>query len=327
MQKAAPQAGLGGCLVAPMVTGGVETILGAQWDPVFGPVVMLGLGGVFVEALKDVTFRLAPFDEAEARRMITELRALPVLHGMRGRPPADLAALARALADLSRFAAAQGPALASLDINPFLVLPEGRARSRSTPSCCPREPRASRWQPWLIAGLLFFFMFINFADKAVIGLAALPMMQDLQLSPVQWGRVGSSFFWLFSLSAIVVGFAVNRLPAKRVIAVMALIWALTQFPMLGLVSFPTLIGSAWCSAQARAGLSGCAACPLQMVSQRPAHVHRHHRHRRRFRRGRRRCVRSCVTAILAGIELKKICIQPKIYKQFKIIYLIKILHI
>ncbi len=84
-------------------------------------------------------------------------------------------------------------------------------------------------------------MFINFADKAVIGLAALPMMQDLQLSPVQWGRVGSSFFWLFSLSAIVVGFAVNRLPAKRVIAVMALIWALTQFPMLGLVSFPTLI--------------------------------------------------------------------------------------
>ena len=126
VQKAAPQAGLGGCLVAPMVTGGVETILGAQWDPVFGPVVMLGLGGVFVEALKDVTFRLAPFDEAEARRMITELRALPVLHGMRGRPPADLAALARALADLSRFAAAQGPALASLDINPFLVLPEGQ---------------------------------------------------------------------------------------------------------------------------------------------------------------------------------------------------------
>ncbi len=126
VRKAAPQASLGGCLVAPMVTGGVETILGAHWDPVFGPVVMLGLGGVFVEALKDVTFRLAPFDEAEARRMITELRALPVLHGMRGRPPADLAALARALADLSRFAAAQGPALASLDINPFLVLPEGQ---------------------------------------------------------------------------------------------------------------------------------------------------------------------------------------------------------
>jgi acyl-CoA synthetase (NDP forming) len=125
VRQAAPKAALAGCLVAPMVTGGVETIIGAQWDPVFGPVVMLGLGGIFVEALKDVTFRLAPFDEAEAHRMIAELRALPVLQGMRGRKPADLDALARALAQLSRFAAAQGPRLRSLDINPFLVLPEG----------------------------------------------------------------------------------------------------------------------------------------------------------------------------------------------------------
>ena len=126
MRQAAPQATLTGCLVAPMVTGGVETILGAQWDPVFGPVVMLGLGGIFVEALKDVTFRLAPFDEDEARRMIAELRARPVLEGARGRPPADLAALARALAALSRFAAAKGPALRSLDLNPFLALPDGQ---------------------------------------------------------------------------------------------------------------------------------------------------------------------------------------------------------
>ncbi|MGO8920351.1 MAG: acetate--CoA ligase family protein [Stellaceae bacterium] len=126
VRKAAPLAALAGCLVAPMVAGGVETILGAQWYPVFGSVVMLGLGGIFVEALKDVTFRVAPFDQAEARRMIAELRALPVLHGMRGRPPADLEALARALAELSRFAAAQGPALKSLDVNPFLVLPEGQ---------------------------------------------------------------------------------------------------------------------------------------------------------------------------------------------------------
>jgi len=126
VRQAAPQAALAGCLVAPMVTDGVEVILGAQWDPVFGPVVMLGLGGIFVEAVGDVTFRLAPFEEDEARRMIAELRALPVLRGMRGRPPADLAALARALARLSRFAAAQGPALRSLDVNPFMVLPEGQ---------------------------------------------------------------------------------------------------------------------------------------------------------------------------------------------------------
>jgi len=123
--RAVPGARIAGCLVAPMVTGGVEIILGAQWDPAFGPVVMLGLGGIFVEAMKDVTFRLAPFDEVEARRMIGELRALPVLKGLRGRPPADLAALAEALVRLSRFAAAQGPALQSLDINPFLVLPKG----------------------------------------------------------------------------------------------------------------------------------------------------------------------------------------------------------
>jgi len=93
---------------------------------VFGPLVMCGLGGVFVEALKDVSFRLAPFDEAEARRMIAELRALPLLEGMRGKPPADLDALAAALAKLSRFAASQGPRLKSLDVNPFLVLPQGK---------------------------------------------------------------------------------------------------------------------------------------------------------------------------------------------------------
>jgi acetate---CoA ligase (ADP-forming) len=126
VRQAQPAARLSGCLVAPMVTGGVETILGAQWDPVFGSVVMLGLGGIFVEVLRDVTFRLAPFNEDEAWRMISELRALPVLRGARGRPPADLGALARALAQLSRFAAAQGASLKSLDINPFLVLPDGK---------------------------------------------------------------------------------------------------------------------------------------------------------------------------------------------------------
>jgi acyl-CoA synthetase (NDP forming) len=121
-----PGARIKGCLVAPMAPSGVETILGVQWDPVFGPVVMLGLGGIFVEVLKDVTFRLAPFDEAEARRMIGELRGAAVLAGWRGRPPADIAALAQALAALSRFAAAQGPTLRSLDINPLLVLPAGQ---------------------------------------------------------------------------------------------------------------------------------------------------------------------------------------------------------
>ena len=125
VRAARPGAAIDGCLVAPMVTGGVETILGVQRDPVFGPIVMFGLGGIFVEALKDVTFRAAPFDEAEARAMIGSVAAYPLLTGLRGQPPADLDALAAALSRLSCFAAANADAIESLDVNPFLVRPEG----------------------------------------------------------------------------------------------------------------------------------------------------------------------------------------------------------
>ena len=77
-----------GRLIAPMIKGGVECILGVQRDPVFGPVVMFGLGGILVEALRDVSFRLAPFDKAEAHRMIDSIKARAVLDGWRGgRPP------------------------------------------------------------------------------------------------------------------------------------------------------------------------------------------------------------------------------------------------
>lgn len=123
---AAPDAEIAGCLVAPMVSGGVEAILGVQNDPVFGPVVMFGLGGIFVEVLEDVTFRAAPFDVAEARRMIREIKAYKILQGVRGQPPGDVEALAQALSDLSLFAAAHGGRIESLDLNPFLVLPMGQ---------------------------------------------------------------------------------------------------------------------------------------------------------------------------------------------------------
>ena len=93
-RSAQPDAAIDGCLVAPMVTGGVETILGVQRDPVFGFIVMFGLGGIFVEALKDLTVRAAPFDEAEARTMIESVAAYPLLTGLRSQPPADLGALA-----------------------------------------------------------------------------------------------------------------------------------------------------------------------------------------------------------------------------------------
>jgi ACS family D-galactonate transporter-like MFS transporter len=94
---------------------------------------------------------------------------------------------------------------------------------------------------WLTVALLFFFMLINFADKAVIGLAGVPIMQELKLTPSQFGLVGSSFFLLFSASAVVTGFIVNRVETRWVLLVMGLVWALTQFPMIGTVGFATVL--------------------------------------------------------------------------------------
>ena len=113
-------------IVAPMISGGVETVLGVNRDPVFGPVVMFGLGGIFVEALGDVVFRAAPFGLDEAHRMIREIKSFRVLEGVRGRPPADIDALAAALARLSALAAAQADAIESIDVNPFLVRAKGQ---------------------------------------------------------------------------------------------------------------------------------------------------------------------------------------------------------
>jgi MFS transporter, ACS family, D-galactonate transporter len=94
---------------------------------------------------------------------------------------------------------------------------------------------------WKITFLLFLFMLVNFADKIVVGLAGVPIMTDLKLEPEQFGLLGSSFFFLFSISAIVVGFIVNRIATRWVLLVLALIWALAQFPMVGTVSFTTLV--------------------------------------------------------------------------------------
>jgi MFS family permease len=96
---------------------------------------------------------------------------------------------------------------------------------------------------WIVVWLLFFFMLINFVDKAVIGLAAVPMMKDVGLTPKEFGLVNSSFFFLFSISAVVTGFIVNRIQARWALLVMALIWALTQFPMIGTVGLGTLLAS------------------------------------------------------------------------------------
>ncbi len=94
---------------------------------------------------------------------------------------------------------------------------------------------------WRITFLLFLLMLVNFADKIVVGLAGVPIMTELKLEPEQFGLLGSAFFFLFSIAAIVVGFLVNRIATRWVLLVLAVIWALAQFPMVGTVSFSTLL--------------------------------------------------------------------------------------
>src|SRR3979411_2771153 len=94
---------------------------------------------------------------------------------------------------------------------------------------------------WKITFLLFLFMLVNFADKIVVGLAGVPIMTELKLEPEQFGLLGSSFFLLFSIAAIVVGFIVSRVATRWVLLALALIWALAQFPMVGTVGFTTLL--------------------------------------------------------------------------------------
>jgi acyl-CoA synthetase (NDP forming) len=119
----APHARLAGILVARQVAG-VECIIGIHRDPVFGPVAMVGLGGIFVEIFGDVAHRLCPFGEREAEALIRRLRGFPLLDGARGRARANVAALAAALARLSAFAAAN-PRVRAIDVNPIIVTPDG----------------------------------------------------------------------------------------------------------------------------------------------------------------------------------------------------------
>src|SRR5579872_6792723 len=102
-------------------------------------------------------------------------------------------------------------------------------------------PQGTAKGAWRITFLLFLFMLLNFADKIVVGLAGVPIMTDLKLEPQQFGLLGSAFFFLFSISAVAVGFLANRVATRWVLLALALIWALTQLPMIGEVSFMTLL--------------------------------------------------------------------------------------
>ncbi|MCC5857147.1 MAG: acetate--CoA ligase family protein [Ectothiorhodospiraceae bacterium] len=121
-----PDADLRGLLVAPMAADGTDLILGGRIDPVFGPVVVCGLGGVFVELFNDVAIEIAPVSEDRALAMLRRLKAWPILDGARGRTRADVQAAAAAIAAFSRFIAGHADRLSQAEINPLRVLPEGR---------------------------------------------------------------------------------------------------------------------------------------------------------------------------------------------------------
>ena len=136
----APQARITGVLVAPMLQGGTELILGARRDPVFGPVVMVGLGGIFAEVFHDVALQTAPVSEAQALAMLRSLRSFPLLDGARGRPRADVAAAAQAVAALSRFAVQHADQVAEIDVNPLVVLKAGRGAVALDALLVPHQP-------------------------------------------------------------------------------------------------------------------------------------------------------------------------------------------
>ncbi|TRZ97239.1 MAG: CoA-binding protein [Deltaproteobacteria bacterium] len=125
VRRLAPSAWIAGVSIQEMVTGGRELIVGMSRDPQFGPLLMFGLGGIYVEVLKDVSFRVAPISRRDAEEMVREIRAWPLLAAYRGSEPADQEAIVEALLRVSRLSC-DFPEIKELDINPLLVLPKGK---------------------------------------------------------------------------------------------------------------------------------------------------------------------------------------------------------
>ena len=125
VRRLVPSAWIAGVSLQEMVTGGRELIVGMSRDPQFGPLLMFGLGGIYVEVLKDVSFRVAPVSRRDAEEMVREIRAWPLLAAYRGSEPADEGAIVEALIRVSRLSC-DFPEIQELDINPLLVLPKGK---------------------------------------------------------------------------------------------------------------------------------------------------------------------------------------------------------
>jgi acyl-CoA synthetase (NDP forming) len=126
VEERARDAQVAGVLVQRMLSRGREVILGGKRDPSFGPVVMFGLGGVYVEVFEDVAFRLAPLTREDAEGMISEVRGSRLLRGVRGEPPVDVEAVVEALLALSRLLV-ECPEVVEIDVNPLLVFERGVA--------------------------------------------------------------------------------------------------------------------------------------------------------------------------------------------------------
>ena len=119
---------------------------------------------------------------------------------------------------------------------------------------------------WTMVALVFLFMVINFADKAVVGLASVPIIDELHLSHAQFGLLGSAFFLLFSVSGVTVGFLANRFSTKTIMGVMGVVWAAALLPMSMMSSFRRAAEQPRRSGRRRgAGLPGCGPCRVQMV--------------------------------------------------------------
>jgi len=119
-----PKAKIIGVLVQEMAKPSTEVIIGAIRDPQFGPAVMFGLGGVFVEVLKDVSFRVAPITEDDAREMISDVKAYPLLKGYRNTPPSDINEIAEILVNVSKLVMDHSE-IEELDLNPVIVYEKG----------------------------------------------------------------------------------------------------------------------------------------------------------------------------------------------------------
>jgi len=122
--KAQPDATIDGVSVQKMARPGIEVIMGMSQDAQFGPVLMFGLGGILVEVLKDVSFRLVPITPRDARQMVQEIKGRPLLEGYRGQEPADVEALEKLLLRLSDFIE-KHPEIAELDLNPIFAYKDG----------------------------------------------------------------------------------------------------------------------------------------------------------------------------------------------------------